>query len=103
MNKKDILQKHKASKPKDERIEYINSKANKCGVKGILSVLVIVIIYNAIKGIRNMAFLSLMFAYLGMESYGRYKAFKDTTYIYGAILGIITSIVYLANYIVDTI
>ena len=103
MDKKEILQKHKASKPKDEGIEYIDNKANKFGVKGILSVLIIVIIYNAIKGIRNMGFLSIMFAYLGMELYGRYKASKDTTYIYGAIVGIITSIVHLINYILDTI
>lgn len=50
-----------------------------------------------------MGFISIIFTYLGMESYGRYKASKDTTYIYGTIFGIITSIVYLINYILDTI
>ena len=103
MNKKEILEKHKAGKPKDEGIEYIDNKANKWGVKGILSILSIVIIYNFISGIRNMGFLSLMFAYIGMESYGRYKASKNTTYIYAAVLGIFASIIYLANYIVDTV
>ena len=103
MNKDDILQKYKDSKPKDEGIEYIDNKANKFASIGFFTVIMIIMIYNAINGIRNMGFISVFFAYSGMESYGRYKASKDSMYIYGAVFGVFASIVYLANYIVDTI
>lgn len=99
MNKNEILEKSRRANIDESEIFAMN-KGRKLGILVMMAMSIILIVFNLVKGENNSAIFALFWTYLGFEGYGRYKFTKNKIELIGAILEIITGIVFFAEYII---
>lgn len=102
MNKEEILQKSRAE-GKDEGAEFISNKGRRYGVEALVIMFVILAVFNLYQGQNCHQILAMLFSYLGLESYGMYKADKKKIRLIGMVVGIIAGVVFGILHIVSVL
>lgn len=99
MERDDILNRNKASKSKDEGVEYIKDKSRRYGEAGFCIFIVLLIVFNFIKGHPSNDLQAVFWGYIGVGQVYRYKVLKTKTSLVIAVCGIIAAICFSATYI----
>lgn len=102
MDKNEILSKSR-QEHHDEGLEYAMSRGQRIGVTAMATMFLILTLFNFWKGISNHQVFSMFWAYLGFESYGRYRVTKQKALLAGAVLGILAGILYALSYILSVL
>lgn len=104
MNKKEVLEKSRQSH-KDEGIEYAENQGRKIGFIAFTLLFAFLIIFNLFFGESSThhAVLSLFWAFIAAEGYGKYRFFKEKVYLVTVIAGSIASVLSVANYVLTTL
>ena len=103
MNKEDILARNKESNVPDEGVQHIENKGRRYGVIGFCCLFILLMVYNFFNGLPNYQILSLFWAYLAAESFGKYRLQKQGVLLFTTIMCIIASLGFLASYIIRTL
>lgn len=102
MNKEEILEKSRGENH-DEGLEYAMSKGQKIGVSAMATMFLILTLFNFWHGISNHQVFSMFWAYLGFESFGRYRITKQKALLAGAVFAILAGILYAISYILSVL
>lgn len=88
MDREEILKKSRESK-EDEGATYAENKGRRYGVAAFCSLFAVIMFFNLFTGQSNHVPMSMFWAYMAAEAYGKYRVSKSgallTTTIFGAI------------------
>lgn len=102
MDRNEVLNRNKDSKPKDEGVEYIENKSRRYGEIGLSLMFIVLVFYNFAKGLPVYDLMAVLWGYIGMSYVYKYRASKTKANLVTATCGLIASVVSLLNYILQT-
>ncbi len=102
MNKEEILKKYK-EEGVDEGREHNNQQEDDAGFWGLIFLSLLVMIYQVLMELPFGDIPALLFCFVSIGSFARYKADKDKSHLIRGILTAIACITCLAWYVLDTI
>lgn len=85
MDKEEILERNKQSFPEDEGKEYVEMRARKFGEIGLLTGLLILMVYKMIMRLPFRDILAILWVYEGSMCIYYYKYYKTKKYLFSAI------------------
>jgi len=102
MDRDEILNRNKDSKPKDEGVEFVENKSRRYGEVGFTVIFILLVFYNFAKGLPIYDLLAIFWGYLGMSYVYKYRAFKTKAFLVTAICGIFAALIFLLDYVLQT-
>lgn len=102
MDKNRILENNKKAAPADEGVQHLDNRARGVGTTCMLAVIAALIVYNLFKGLPSEGLQTVLWAYVGTEALYKYRHSKGKTWLVAAVAGLAASVLFLANYILQS-
>lgn len=98
MNKEEILARSRNERI-DEGVIEAENRGRKLGYFIFSVVCIFILIFNFINGQKSYEIMTVIFAFLGAESYIKYLFTKQKAFLISAIAGAVATIAFLANHV----
>ncbi|WP_294373204.1 DUF6442 family protein [uncultured Clostridium sp.] len=98
MNREEILERNRKSKPVDEGEQYVEDKSRNVGEIGIIMFFIILFVYKEWKGIPTEDLIGLFWGYLGFSYIGKFKYYRTKRYLVCTILGLLGALIFITSY-----
>ena len=102
MNKNEILEKNRKATPKDEGELFFKNQTYKFSMIAMMALLLLLYIYNGIKGLPTDAIMALVLANFTMQCFVNYRQSKNRLYMISGIVGILLCIGRAVMYVIKT-
>lgn len=102
MDRNEILEKNKNATPPDEGMAFQENRARTIASTCMIGILALFVVYNLFKGLPSHSLQALLWAFIGIEAFVKYRFAKNKAFLVTAVAGILASVFSLATYIVQT-
>lgn len=102
MNKEEILKKSRKER-NDEGLLEAENNGRKLGYMVFSLVFIFILTINFLNGKSSYAPMAMFWAFLAAEAYPKFKFTKQKVYLVSTFAGSIASVLYLINFVIETI
>ena len=102
MDREESLRRRRKEK-RNKDAEYAANTGRRYGVAAMAVMFAVLSFFNLYYGLRNDALFAQFFTYLGMESYGLYKAGGQKIRLAGGAAGFLAGVFYCISYVVRAV
>ena len=102
MDKKEILEKNKKLMQEDEGKVYTDNRARSLGVTVMIGLIAVLIIYNLFKGLESNNLQAILWTFIGMEAFYKYRFAQDKKFLLTCVCGLIAAVCFLLTYLIQT-
>lgn len=102
MDAKEILEKNKKAHPEDEGMVFHENRARIIASACVMILILVQLVYNLFKGISSYSLQAVLWGYIGVEAFLKYRFSKNKLYLATGIAGSLASIVFVIDHIMYT-